>query len=1346
MNVQRQIGLFVLAGLMTLFCGAQTAYSAEWWKKIPQGVRVISLQEAAHADTPWKTASGGFTVSEQAAPVGKILTASPKGLVLDSTTAYKGPQELRAFVRLRTDETPNSFAYFRLGRTGNPGTELDFYLLANRNSDTILCLPLQGGKYLHDLAALTEKMDWDCPFSNQFSYTLHAYNTIFPGWPDDYRARIENAMARLPNLNEKWLDVRIDLSAGLVRFWVDDRLVAQKSDPSITPEGTVRVELNAGAQIAGLRMTDLPLWPDNFLPVGISGYANGRTFMDNAFVLPSSLPAADSAVKVDNIPFVFSGINPEGNDHLDIGQSLYRDADSVGYFDPCDIRGWAGSAFRDPARIQIRIPNGLYDNLYAIAGSDNNPDAVPIITAMFYRPGSGFSESFEGKVPLATARSADARRLPVKLSDGRTVNLWLVKIPLDPAKLTSFSDLDIVEVELTKQIYQFRSYPDPIIYGWHQGGRPSAVHVYAVTLGLPPVTFRWSADRFGGVWTAPEAPEYTATITNSSGAMQTGTLTVATKSYDGTETTRQEKRVTVGKNASVEIRFSVPVRLNGYHEIAATLAMAGRKWTENRSFVRLAPDNRQGWWTNGQGALFGYWSYAGGHYTPKATYDHLLMYAAGARAFPGMGASAWDVAPQPWAAKDPYDPQEYAAYQKTVIDTISKRLANSAIWPDHTYLFPEPGISPRLTAGNYPEYWGDPSYTLTPEENQRVRMFFVTAKCAAEAIRKTWPSLKILIPYGDPLFIVPLLRAGFPKDLIDGSGLDVPGFERFPEQQLHQISVHRLYELKKEYEKAGIPNPQLQYCEGIFVPTEVGACSWQDQMDIYNRWTLISMAYGVNRFYSGWFVFDCGDYYGADHYGGCGIFRRIPYCDPKPAYAAYATMTAKLDRANFDGWIPTGSLTTYCLRFKGPRGYVYSLWTLRGKRPVTLTLNTDAPVTVTDVMDNATTIQSQNKKVTFETGPDVVYVTSPAAVASAAIGEPDNSDAKPAPGALQLANLGDGTWHYTSEQDTTYENNDFDTARSLGRFRGSVVTDTGFGPVFASKLDKQDRVRELMPWYNTLVPEKPIVLPGAPSAIGLWVKGASDWGRVVYCLRDAKGERWISIGSKDQWNCDDTHSWSSFNFDGWRYLRFELPGNTGYDNYRKYGSTWWRSEGGDGVVDLPLTLDKIIVEQRTNILYVNDVQPVSSDTVCFGKLFVEYASPKDATEEAVRLSRLRMPAPGRAVNLPNPIADMETAGTGAPTSIVRFEPPLDRNDGTTVHVYFQEIPGAKTYFVWCSSHKDGQVAMNMTPSGAANGVLVTGLRPEEPFYFWVTYQDAAGKMSKPSPVSETVLHDTFQEK
>src|SRR4029077_13469879 len=158
---------------------------------------------------------------------------------------------------------------------------------------------------------------------------------------------------------------------------------------------------------------------------------------------------------------------------------------------------------------------------------------------------------------------------------------------------------------------------------------------------------------------------------------------VVTRSYDGTEQTKQEKPVRVARGAGLQVKLSVPVKLNGYHDLTATLEVAGRTWTEKRSFVRLAPDTRAVRWTEGKGALFGYWSYHGGHHTPKAEHHIELMTRAGARTSIGLvnkdnpwvkqhwarvPAGAWEVSPQPWAADDPVDPQKYAAYQKTVID------------------------------------------------------------------------------------------------------------------------------------------------------------------------------------------------------------------------------------------------------------------------------------------------------------------------------------------------------------------------------------------------------------------------------------------------------------------------------------------------------------------------------------------------------------------------------------------------------------------------------------------------------------------------------------------------------
>jgi hypothetical protein len=1343
------------------------------------------------SDKEWAVSTGSFTTAPlsghpfpvaDAATGSNVLMVGERGVTLDSRVNYPAGMEIKTMLRFTHDGRPNASADFYVGRhtTSSADTQksfahnLRFYIAATKATETLNAYCYQDGAALHDLKALAEKLHWQPQNENDFTYQLHAYQEYLPGWPEDVRANIEKDMASLPAIGDKWVSVRIELDKGLARFWLDDHMVGWKQDASIDPTGSIKINLTPGVEMAALTVSPLQE-RRGFMPIRLGGYLNGKSFDGAAEIVGASLPPADKTVAVQGVPFVFSGA-VNGYDHLDISRSFLRQANMPGYIPTLygNMPRWRGSMDRDPARIQVRVPNGHYDTLYVIAASEKKADTVPLVTAMFYRPGAGFADSYVARVPLATATSkaTDATRLPVRLSNGKAENLWLVKIPLDPGRLSSFGDMDVVEIEFTKQVQLYRTYPDPIGYSYHQAGLPSAVQLYAATLGEAPVSFEWNPDRFGHVWTAPEMPSYTASLSNLSGRPQTGRLTVDTRSYDGTDATRQEKTITLPANnpgePAEQIRVPITAKLYGYYDITATLDMAGKQWTERRSFVHLAPDTRSARWTEGKGAMFGYWSYHGGHHTPNSADITDLMTLAGARQAEHMPAvitdlmrqhwgisqgTAYYVPPQEWAVEDHPDPAKIEEFRQAIHKAVDQweKDVPTEFKPDHILYFTESQISPRLTAGNYPEYFGDPPFEYTDDEKLRLKMFMNTARIASEIIRKDFPGRKILIEWGDPLFIVPLLRAGYPKDLVDGSALDVPSFERLPEMQLKDNAVQRLYELRSEYTKAGIANPRLQYCEGIFVPTEPGAVTYREQMDIYNRWTLLSMAYGVDRFYSGWFAFDCANYYGSEHYGGCGIQRRIPYCDPKPAYAAYATMTDRLNEANFDGWLKTGSLSTYCLRFKGPRGNVYTLWTLRGKRPVTLTLANDANVSVTDAMNNTRVIPSKNRQVTIDTNQSVVYITSTGDITAAAVGTPDNSDAKPAAGAKFVADLGDGTWHYTSRHDSIYENNHWGFYPAAGKFSESVRSDGAQGKVLVSTLEKQERLRELMPWYNVLQPAKPIVLAGAPSHLGLWVKGNSDWGRVIYVLRDAHGERWVSIGEKDNYNCDDTHSWSSFNFDGWRYLRFELPGHTGYDNFRKAGTTWWRSDAADpskqdNIVDLPLALEAIIVEQRSHVLYVNDVQPAAGASVSFGKLYAEYESPEDATPEAVRISRLRMPLPTGVPDLPNPIAELQRTGVGAPVTITGLKAPEHYYDGTRMHVFFTEAPNAKQYYLWVSAHPDGRGAANLTPRGLKPGDLVTGLRPGIKLYYWIVYKDDKGQMSKPSPMHEEVTVDNFKEK
>jgi hypothetical protein len=490
--------------------------------------------------------------------------------------------------------------------------------------------------------------------------------------------------------------------------------------------------------------------------------------------------------------------------------------------------------------------------------------------------------------------------------------------------------------------------------------------------------------------------------------------------------------------------------------------------------------------------------------------------------------------------------------------------------------------------------------------------------------------VKLALPWGIPSFPIAYLRHSKEvTELMDGPAVDLILFERIPEMQMHQVTyASTMWQLKQEWLKAGKKWPSLMSVEGVCsspggVP---GALTFDQEADHTIRGALILAVYNVTQ-QLGWPTpFRCASHWGETHYGS-GMTERQPLLSPKPFYSAYATMTRQLNRMNFVKAIPTGSTSVFCLQFKHYKTgeLLHVLWTLRGRRNVSLVVK-DQAGTVYDSLDNEVQLfpsEGSAKNLLLTTSP--CYVRGLKGDAEFRLDAPDHSDSKPETHALKVANFGDGTWRQSTDRDEDYENVHLEFVK---KFPGKMsIRPVEKGKALAVHLEKQDTERKTMPFYTTLVPPKPITIAGKASHLGLWVRAASDWGRMVYCLRDANGERWLSVGKKGEWNTDDVHCWSAFNFDGWRYLRFEMPGNQPWDCYRDMGTSFWGYYGkGDGIVDLPLTLEKIIVERRTHVIYLDELKPANPEDVLLGDLHAEYETPADKTDETVRLSRLRMTA------------------------------------------------------------------------------------------------------------------------
>ena len=235
-----------------------------------------------------------------------------------------------------------------------------------------------------------------------------------------------------------------------------------------------------------------------------------------------------------------------------------------------------------------------------------------------------------------------------------------------------------------------------------------------------------------------------------------------------------------------------------------------------------------------------------------------------------------------------------------------------------------------------------------------------------------------------------------------------------------------------------------------------------------------------------------------------------------------------------------------------------------------------------------------------------------------------------------------------------------------------------------------------MPFYTTLVPPKPIVIPGQGEPPGAVGQGVERLGPRRLLPEGRQGRALaVSVGKKGEWNVDDTHCWSQFYFDGWRYLRFETARRTrptistarraraSGATVRAHGRRRDRRSTADAGEDHRRTPDARHRRHRTGPAIAGRRDPRA--------FFAEYETAADKTEEAVRLSRLRMPLPATAPELANPIRKLDRSGhEGRPRGDEGGGADARRRRHASWCV--SEAKGAKSYDLWVSPYEDGRGA------------------------------------------------------
>jgi hypothetical protein len=747
---------------------------------------------------------------------------------------------------------------------------------------------------------------------------------------------------------------------------------------------------------------------------------------------------------------------------------------------------------------------------------------------------------------------------------------------------------------------------------------PSGVHIFGMTFVRAPVRMEVASDEPGHVFNEPQTPVFHVRLSNLARKITTHIEAVATDYYGDTNVVRSAEFALEPLQRAV-YDIHLPVKRRGYHELTIKL-MSGRQELLRRetTFALLPRDTRR--YRNE--SPFGTWDFSGGHFTPNDPDVVGPLYVkAGLRygmfGFPADARRKYGVL----AGNEPRN-----------ADLLAKALDKDPLVPKRVLIFHEHAISGPHVMRTPDVFTGRAPYKLDETEQRKLDAMWKEAIETAQAARRRFPDATLAFGNGNPHLLEEFLRRQFPRELFDSRGNECGSFMRMPETQPPDFVANNagLWMDRQILDHYGYADKPITQCYEICYPnTNPGNLTLRTQASYFVRHILHSLAWGVPIIRPGSMT-DMGNSYYFSNWGASGFCFAKPDVRPKPSYVAMATLTLLLDGAKFSRVVPTGSATVYAAEFRKRDGRcVTALWTLRGTRPVGVEAPGEDKLRVTDIMGNETAMALSAAPIFVQTRQPIARITPGKAVLE---GRPKGRAFVVSP----LARLAD--WRVEAERSRELEWHNFDCPRRKGDFAFEGLAEfEGEKNVLQVAPKLPAAGSPFLPMYSALVHRRGVAIPGEPTEIGLMVNGNGGWGRIIFELEDAGGQRWTSIGAAQggaptrwmadwmspaefermktmsvaDWNTNDPWQRSRINFEGWRYLRFPLPGNYPGERYHWPGTSQWRHTG-DGVVRYPLRFTKLIIELPEKVLRFRDYAAVPRQTICLKDLMVTYTLPEQA--------------------------------------------------------------------------------------------------------------------------------------
>lgn len=473
-----------------------------------------------------------------------------------------------------------------------------------------------------------------------------------------------------------------------------------------------------------------------------------------------------------------------------------------------------------------------------------------------------------------------------------------------------------------------------------------------------------------------------------------------------------------------------------------------------------------------------------------------------------------------------------------------------------------------------------PESTKKQIENDKVLGLYINE--VGRIMKKHFPEIRVQIGNSSASIGAATrpIRAGADVKWYDAIGIETPS-QVIPPERLSEVGLQGMLiaqEAATTLGKAKKKVPLNGSWEFVYrADRDMGE---QLQAEWHMRDVLICLANDFTLISPG-ILFDCTNGYYNGLWGGSGILQRSPYVYPKRAYVAYANLTRVLDCADFIRQIPTGSTTVYAMEYKVAGGKtVTALWAARGEVKFELA-NPSGKALVTDMYGRESSLKGKTASLNVGTAP--VYITTDNPLDSVKIVDRSFPVEEARAAKTKIATVFDDVAKVTvvPDEDFTSTHTSFLPILKPAAFTVQNVNDPEKGNSIAVTLPAEDKYKsKYITEFTTLTLNEPALVPGNPKAVGIWVKGNSNWGQIRFTIEDANGEIFKSLSTGRSWGCDilDWPGNLAVNFDGWSFVGTPLFHTNLYPTHSPGPiSEQWVSCGGDKKIDLPIKIRAITV-------------------------------------------------------------------------------------------------------------------------------------------------------------------------